>query len=74
LRWRFKEKRQHGRRTQAKQKKLLLSATHPSSTNFLTKTLLLFPPAARGGKMARDVSKDYMSFSSIRFEARHGMK
>jgi len=49
LRWRFKEKRQHGSRTQAKRQKLLPSATHPGSTNFFTKMLLLPSPAARGG-------------------------
>ena len=37
LRWRFKEKRQHGSRTQAKKKKLLLSATRPIQLNFKQK-------------------------------------
>ena len=48
LRWRFKEKRQHESCTQARKQKLLPSATHPSSTNFLTKTISLPSPAARG--------------------------
>ncbi|MBQ7397705.1 MAG: hypothetical protein IJW09_02620 [Clostridia bacterium] len=34
----------------------LLSATHPSPTEFQTKTFFLPPPAARGGKAARDAS------------------
>jgi len=38
------------------------------------KKLFLPPPAARGEKAARDVEKTYMFFSSIRFEARHGVK
>jgi hypothetical protein len=37
-----------------KKKKLLLSATHPGSTNFLTKTISLPSPAARDDKAARD--------------------
>jgi len=46
LRWRFKEKRQHGSRTQAKQKKLLPTATHSGSTKFLAKRFcfLRLPP------------------------------
>ena len=49
--------RAHGSRTQARQQKLLLSVMHPRSTNFLSKTFLLPPPAARGGKVARDASE-----------------
>jgi hypothetical protein len=52
----------------------LPSATRPSSTKFQAKTLLLPSPAVRGGYMASDVSKDYMSFSLARFEERRGMK
>jgi hypothetical protein len=55
LRARLKESRTHESNTQAQKQRLLLSATHPSSTNFLTKTLLLFPPAARDGKATRVV-------------------
>jgi len=55
LRLQVKETCKHERRTQAKKQKFLPSATHPGSTKFQAKTLLLPSPAARGGKMARDV-------------------
>ena len=54
LRLQVKETCKHGSRTQAKKQKLLLSATHPGSTNFFTKMLLLPSPAARGEKAAGD--------------------
>jgi hypothetical protein len=74
LRLQVKETCKHERRTQVKQQKFLPSATRPGLTNFFTKTISLPLPAARGGYMASDVSKDYMSFSLARFEERRGMK
>jgi hypothetical protein len=74
LRLQVKETCKHERRTQAKQKKLLPSATHPCPTKFQAKTLLLSSPAARGGKAARAAEKTYMFFSSICFEARCRVK
>ena len=55
LRLQVKETCKHGSNTQVKQQKFLLSAAHPGATNFSTKTILFSAPAARGGKMARDV-------------------
>ena len=55
LRVRLKESRTHGSNTQAPKQKILPTATHLGSTNFSAKTISPSPPAARGGKMARDV-------------------
>ena len=74
LRWRFKEKRQHGSRTQSRQQKFLPSATHSCSTKFQAKTILFSPPAARGSLWREMQKKMDMFFSSIWFEARHGVK
>jgi hypothetical protein len=72
LRWRFKEKRQHGRRTHAKQQKLLPFLPHLLITNFSTKTILPSSPAARGGLAVGDALSNYMSFTLTHFEERHG--
>ena len=63
LRWLFKEKRQHGRRTHAKQQKLLPFLPHLLITNFSTKTILPSSPAARGGKAAGDTRTVFLCLS-----------
>jgi len=64
LRLQVKETCKHERRTQAKRQKLLLSATHPRSTNFQTKTISLPSPAARGCK-AEEMRKTKNSTTSL---------
>jgi len=66
LRLQVKETCKHESRTQAKKQIFLLSATHPSSTKFQAKTILLSPPATKTGCRGASPYRERKNFFFLR--------